>query len=131
MDNCLFWEYPHDIFEAFKEIYALTYLIESSIFDAYLHTHGLAYEKASVTRNEDGDFVLCPYTDSAELRRELAPLINIYYGRLNRYLSPEVEKYFSRRGSPLNEEHFATSELVQWIWRSAIRNGEKIRENSK
>ena len=45
---------------------------------------------------------------------------------LNRYLPPEIEKYFSRRGSPIDEECFAISELLQWIWRSAIRNEQKI-----
>lgn len=45
---------------------------------------------------------------------------------LNRYQSPEVEKYFSHRGHPINEDTFSTSELLQWIWRSAIRNHEKI-----
>lgn len=45
---------------------------------------------------------------------------------LNRYLSPEIEKYFSRRGNPIDEDGFATSELLQWIWRSAIRNNRKI-----
>lgn len=57
---------------------------------------------------------------------------NDYSGRttllymLNRFLPPEVEKYFSRRKHPIDEEQFATSELLQWIWRSAIRNNEKI-----
>ncbi len=45
---------------------------------------------------------------------------------INRFLSPEVEKYFCRRGYPIDEDSFATNEMIQWIWRSAIRNGEKI-----
>lgn len=45
---------------------------------------------------------------------------------LNRYLNPEVEKYYSYLGFPLDEDLFAISELLQWIWRSAIRNGEPI-----
>lgn len=44
----------------------------------------------------------------------------------NRYLNPEIEKYFSKRGYPLDENVFAISELLQWIWRSAIRNGKPI-----
>ena len=45
---------------------------------------------------------------------------------VNRYLSPEIEKYFSRRGNPTDEDRFATSELLQWIWRSAIRDNKPI-----
>lgn len=45
---------------------------------------------------------------------------------INRYLHPEVEKYFNRRGFPIDENAFATCELVQWIWRSAVRRGEPI-----
>lgn len=45
---------------------------------------------------------------------------------INRFPNPEIGKYFSRRGSPIDENMFATSELIQWIWRSAIRNNQKI-----
>ena len=45
---------------------------------------------------------------------------------LNRFLPPNTKKYFSRRGNPIDEDGFATSELLQWIWRSAIRNNRKI-----
>lgn len=44
----------------------------------------------------------------------------------NRYLNPEIKKYFCRCGSPIDEEVFAISELVQWVWRSAIRKGQPI-----
>lgn len=45
---------------------------------------------------------------------------------LNRFLDPEVKKYYAYLGYPLNESLYAKSELLQWIWRSAIRNGESI-----
>lgn len=45
---------------------------------------------------------------------------------LNRFPHPEVEKYFAHMGASLNKDAFATSELLQWIWRSAIRNGQRI-----
>lgn len=44
----------------------------------------------------------------------------------NRFLNPEYEKYFHARGYTLDEDQFAISELVQWIWRSAIRKNQKI-----
>lgn len=45
---------------------------------------------------------------------------------INRYLPPEVGKYYSRRGNPIDEDLFATGELLQWIWRSAIRKGKSV-----
>ena len=45
---------------------------------------------------------------------------------LNKYPPPEVAKYFNRLGVPIDEKVYATNELIQWIWRSRIRNGEPI-----
>ena len=45
---------------------------------------------------------------------------------LNRYFNPNQADFFSARGYKLDEDQFALSELLQWIWRSAIRNGEPI-----
>jgi hypothetical protein len=44
----------------------------------------------------------------------------------NRYLNPCMIRFFSKRDIHLNQDEFALAELIQWIWRSAIRNGEKI-----
>ena len=45
---------------------------------------------------------------------------------VNVFLNPYIVKYFSRKGVKLNEENYALSQLLQWIWRSAIRNNEEI-----
>ena len=45
---------------------------------------------------------------------------------LNRFPNPEVIKYFAHAGSPISPNAFAVSELLQWIWRSAIRNEQPI-----
>lgn len=45
---------------------------------------------------------------------------------INRYFNPNQADFFSARGYKLDEDQFALSELLQWIWRSAIRNGEPI-----
>lgn len=235
IDDVLHWEYPTEVFNAFKDIYILTYLFQSTMLSAYMDIYGFPYTTMSAELGKDGNHHLCQYSDSIEGRRALAPFINIYDGELNRlgyrsnsfsvnwlkgrnaeqvkaiknamrsykgqlraatdsvmwtttkkddfykklekvkgfkyirqlsadeqrltedakrklqcfvactaratndfsrrttllylinrYLPPETEKYFSRRGSPINEDMFATSELLQWIWRSAIRNGQKV-----
>lgn len=235
IDDTLYWEYPVEVFTAFKRTYILTYLFEGSTLAAYMSIYGLSYDKCSAERTESGGFRLCPYDDGKDRKSALFPLVNIYAGELNRignktnafsvnwlkgrsleqiraiqntmrnykgqmkaptdsvmwttikqndihkklektkgfkyirqltaeeqrlpdeekrklqcfvsctaratnnyserttllyllnrYLPPEIEKYFSRRGSPIDENCFATSELLQWIWRSAIRNGQSI-----
>lgn len=45
---------------------------------------------------------------------------------VNRFASPLIESYFHTKNIKINQEQFALSELVQWIWRSAIRNNEEI-----
>lgn len=45
---------------------------------------------------------------------------------VNRYLSPVTKQFFLRRGVEIQEELWALSELIQWIWRSRIRRGESI-----
>ena len=48
---------------------------------------------------------------------------------LNVFLPPEMTKYFAVRSGgeiTMDEDKYALSQLIQWIWRSAIRKGEKI-----
>jgi hypothetical protein len=46
---------------------------------------------------------------------------------INRFLNPFYEKFFAKKGVCLDQEKYALSEMIQWVWRSAIRNGESIR----
>lgn len=45
---------------------------------------------------------------------------------LNVYLHPSVSQFFRQKGMVIDEELYALSEMIQWIWRSRIRNGEGI-----
>ena len=44
----------------------------------------------------------------------------------NRFVKPTMIQFFSKRGIPINQEEYALSEMLQWIWRSRIREGKKI-----
>ncbi len=44
----------------------------------------------------------------------------------NKYLNPIDKQFFKYKGIEVDEEMLALSEMLQWIWRSAIRNGEPI-----
>lgn len=45
---------------------------------------------------------------------------------VNRYLNPEYIDYFLEYGIKVDQDMFALSEMIQWIWRSAIRDGKPI-----
>lgn len=45
---------------------------------------------------------------------------------INRFTNPIIKEYFHSYGIDLNEDLYALSELIQWIWRSDIRNNNDI-----
>lgn len=47
------------------------------------------------------------------------------YG-INRFMSPILKNFFISKGIEVSEDMYVLSELIQWIWRSAIRDGEEI-----
>lgn len=44
----------------------------------------------------------------------------------NRFGDPDIHRFFAARGVTLSDDVMALSELVQWVWRSAIRDGNPI-----
>jgi hypothetical protein len=45
---------------------------------------------------------------------------------INRYLNPIIEGFFKERNINIDQDSWATSEMIQWIWRSAIREDKEI-----
>ncbi|WP_127488915.1 hypothetical protein [Paenibacillus ehimensis] len=45
----------------------------------------------------------------------------------NRYMNPQEKTFFQENGIQVDEEALAVSDLLQWIWRSRIRNGQPIK----
>lgn len=45
---------------------------------------------------------------------------------INKYMQPCIKKFFESNGVSVDEDKYALSEMLQFIWRSAIRNGESI-----
>ena len=45
---------------------------------------------------------------------------------VNKFFNPYVKNFFTLNGVEVNEDAFAVSEMLQFIWRSAIRDGEEI-----
>lgn len=45
---------------------------------------------------------------------------------VNKYLNPNIMKFFNGKGVTIDEDRYALSSMVQFIWRSAIRDGRDI-----
>lgn len=46
---------------------------------------------------------------------------------INRFMHPYKKNFFISHGIKVDEDMYALSELLQWIWRSRIRKGESIK----
>ena len=62
---------------------------------------------------------------NAKATNKLVTRTKLMYG-LNKFLRPSVVTLLRNRGFDVDEDQWALSELVQWIWRSAIRIGQPI-----
>lgn len=96
----------------------------------------------NITKSKQTEFYWCTYKD---YQRQLAgrgfmsrflPIntrstnsfkecINVAY-LVNRYLNPIVKNFFLSRGVTVDEDGFALSEMLQFIWRSAVREHKPI-----
>jgi len=45
---------------------------------------------------------------------------------VNIFCNPHIKSYFNKFGITVSDDEYALSAMVQWIWRSAIRNGKEI-----
>ena len=45
---------------------------------------------------------------------------------VNVFMQPVFKNYFTANGVEVFEEKYALSEMIQWVWRSAIRDGKEI-----
>jgi len=62
---------------------------------------------------------------NARATNKYAECCNLAYC-VNIYLHPAISQFFNQKGIKVDEDLYGLSEMIQWIWRSRIRNGEKI-----
>ena len=61
----------------------------------------------------------CRATNEYRDRKNLAYCVNVFF-------NPFLRQYFEQCGCEIDDDGYALSEMVQWIWRSAIRDGNEI-----
>lgn len=73
------------------------------------------------TSRHKGNFLVCNEIGSNEHGHK-----SVCIFACNRYIPVDYKKYFESNGVKVNEKQWALATLIQWIWRSRIRNGESI-----
>lgn len=78
-------------------------------------------------KNEDGELELERVWIATQTRatNDYAHKTHLVHA-FNRYPNTAVKAYLQDYGQVVSDDVFALCELLQWIWRSAIRNGEPI-----
>lgn len=66
-------------------------------------------------------FLACNARATNEYRHK-----NVLVYPINRFMNPEVKNFFLQKGVEVDESKWALSEMIQWIWRGAIRDGKHI-----
>jgi hypothetical protein len=79
---------------------------------AQTHLKGAKYTKGFVACNTKA-------TNDYRHKKSLAYLCNVFQ-------NPMIKGYFEDRGIELNEGAYALSEMIQWMWRSQIRDDQPI-----
>lgn len=93
-DKCAYWSFPVSIFEAFDNIYILTYLFKGQIQRCYYDLHNVEYDYYSLIK--DGIiYKLVQFNEELEFefRSNIKEKINIYEGNMNyNYLTEKEQK---------------------------------------
>ena len=92
----------------------------AKVADAIWTTYKSHKDRMSNKRYEKR-FVSCNTRATNEYRNchYLAYMVNIFF-------DPKLSKFFKSYGVKIDNDLYALSEMVQWVWRSAIRQGEEI-----
>jgi len=86
-----------------------------------LWTTFLSYEGVAAKNRFRKNFITCNQRATNNYRK----CSNLAY-LTNRFMSPSYSIMFSRYGVSVDNEAFALAEMLQWIWRSAIRDDKSI-----
>ena len=79
------------------------------------------YQKPLSSSRYGSGFIACNAKATNDYRHKTALAYPV-----NRFLNPNLISFVSKRGGKLTHAGFALTEMIQWIWRSAIRDDKPI-----
>lgn len=89
-------------------------------YTSFLYLPGKARTDTNIDKH-GSCFIRCNAKASNEYRHKDV-LVHAY----NRFPLEPVRRFFHGHGLDFDSEHFALTELLQWVWRSAVRDGKPI-----
>ena len=76
-----------------------------------------AYRSSLSTSRYSTGFVACNAKATNEYRNR-----SVVAYPINRYVNPNIVSFVAQRGGKVKHKDFALTEMIQWVWRSAIRD---------
>ncbi|MGH0681367.1 hypothetical protein ACQVQE_01765 [Bacillus mycoides] len=107
-------------------------MIKKNSYNFYRHKINCSTKHVIWTTFKDNKKILTPIGLSKRFVPINARATNEYAAAntciylANRYMNPMIKRFFHSHDIKVNEDLFALSELLQWLFRSAIRNNEPI-----
>lgn len=81
--------------------------------------------KKGETKLQGKGYTKCFVSCNCRSTNEYADRYNLAYA-VNIYVHPAIIQFFGKKHIQVNQDSYALSEMIQWIWRSRIRNNEDI-----
>ncbi|NMP17511.1 hypothetical protein [Thalassotalea sp. Y01] len=116
------------VFNNFKvERNLFAWSVHKDVIDKVAHSD--FHSKRSFARYDSKQI---PYSDDITFISQTTRASNQYKNKAvmaycsNTFMRPVLRNFLTDNGVDVQEDKFALSQLIQWIWRSRIRNGEPI-----
>lgn len=92
--NIIFWQLPPGIFEAFHQVYIMTFLFRGSMLYLYFQKNGISFQYLHVEKDSQGKYYFSQgYEEVSELEKSrIKFLLDVHDGRLNTNYLPESKK---------------------------------------
>jgi hypothetical protein len=97
------------------------YKCNATVHDAMWTCPKKVHEKRLIGQRFTGGFVSSNARATNEFRHKTARAY-----MLNKFMNPSIVGFFESQGIEVDQETYALSELVQWLFRSSIRDNKEI-----
>ncbi|HDR7461839.1 TPA: hypothetical protein QCX54_000335 [Bacillus toyonensis] len=107
-------------------------IVRQNAYNFYRHKCGVPTEEVMWTTFKDYKKQMQPTGLKEQFVSVTARATNDYAHKsvciylANMFMNPITKKFFTSKNVTVNEELFALSELLQWVFRSRVRKGEEI-----
>ena len=109
----------------FKSLSKATSNIFTRVFNSKSKNNGYTTFKKYEPKIKGGGYSKGFVVLNSRATNEYASIHSMAY-LVNRFHAPQSVNFFKYRGVVLNQELWALSEMIQWVWRGAIRNNEPM-----